>query len=72
MSEVVREVIKRSLDHIEEYGHYYPHDATCGNCGDRQHAYILKGRSLKGLDIECGKCGCIIRLLPFGANWSEK
>lgn len=70
MSEVVREVIKRSLE-VSEYSTYYTHEFSCGNCGRRQHCYVLKGRSLKGLDIGCTNCGCNVRLAPFHQVYSE-
>jgi hypothetical protein len=64
MSEVVRELIKRSLD-TADYTHYYSHDFCCDNCGQYQHIYILKGRELTGLSVDCSKCGCDTRFRKY-------
>jgi transcription elongation factor Elf1 len=71
LSEVVRETVKRSIE-IGEYISYYAHEFTCGNCGSRDHAYVLKGRGLAGLGAECKRCGCYNRFQTFASNWSDK
>lgn len=63
MSEEVREVIKDELI-LDDYSHYYSHAETCGNCGHRNHAYVLKGRPVKGLGVDCLKCGCRVSFTP--------
>lgn len=71
MSEVVRELIKRSVN-LPEILDYYTHRFTCGNCGCRQQAYVLKGRSLKELGSDCEGCGCYVRFTTFSPDWSDK
>jgi hypothetical protein len=57
MSEVEVPTIKRSLD-LEDYSRYYSHEFSCGTCGRRDHAYVIKGRPLTGLGADCRACGC--------------
>ncbi len=45
---------------------YYSHAEYCGNCGERNTRYILKGCKLEGLGCDCNKCGVYIR---FKAAW---
>lgn len=70
MSEVVREVIKRNIE-VGEYVSYYCHSFSCGNCGCHQHVYVLKGRSLKGLDTDCERCGCMVKFSPFSSAFDD-
>lgn len=72
MSEVIRDTIKREIGDISDYEHYYSHTCWCGNCGERNHCYVLRGRKLTGLEIECNKCGCPIRLRPSLESYTER
>lgn len=54
---------KRSLD-IGEYASYYQHNATCNNCGSRNHCYIPRGKPVSGV-MDCLRCGCGIKLRPY-------
>lgn len=71
MSEVCRETVKRAIGDVADYEHYYSHVAWCGNCGQRNYCYVLRGHRLNGLDIECHKCDCTIRLKSHMQFYSE-
>lgn len=58
--------IKKEIE-IGEYEAYYGHDFWCGNCGERNHRYIKKGKSLDTVAFDCDKCGCMINGRKFKA-----
>lgn len=43
---------------LDSYSKYYTHSFYCPNCGTSNHRYVLKGKQVRYLTIECSKCGC--------------
>jgi len=71
MSKVVIDTVSRDPG-PGNYMRYYQHGFCCGNCGKYQHIYVLKGRSLSGLGIDCANCGCYEKFRTAASNWSDK
>lgn len=54
--------IRRRFEISESREGWYHTSARCQNCYNDNTAYVKKGVPLKGLEIECDRCGCDVPL----------